>query len=194
MLFVSVCLWIPLSHQLMNAWSNPYETWYVYHGNWTHLNDVLHKSLPAVCVSLCVSLVSLLDNNSVKTFPWQRWIVGGIVSQLLTLVHRSRIIPPWRWRRYIPPKRRLTQVLHSATSQKTTFFKMEIIALHNTVHKTTSRLLSRLLSLVKNKTNEKQISELSIQNLKNLWMGFTTDPNCALRKLGFIMEKYGSKS
>jgi hypothetical protein len=29
---------------------------------------------------------------------------------------------PWRWKRYFPPKRRLTQDLHSATSQKTTFF------------------------------------------------------------------------
>jgi hypothetical protein len=28
----------------------------------------------------------------------------------------------WRWRRYDPPKRRSTQDLHSATSQKMTFF------------------------------------------------------------------------
>jgi hypothetical protein len=47
---------------------------------------------------------------------------GSVCSQLLTLAHRLRIIPPWRWRRYVPPKRRSTQVLHSATSQKTTFF------------------------------------------------------------------------
>jgi hypothetical protein len=43
-------------------------------------------------------------------------------SHLATLVLRSRIFLPWRWRRYVPPKRRLTQDLHSATSQKTTFF------------------------------------------------------------------------
>jgi hypothetical protein len=29
---------------------------------------------------------------------------------------------PWRWRRYIPPKRQFTQDLHGVTSQKTVFF------------------------------------------------------------------------
>jgi hypothetical protein len=29
---------------------------------------------------------------------------------------------PWRWRRYVPPKRRLTKYLHGAKSQKTAFF------------------------------------------------------------------------
>jgi hypothetical protein len=46
---------------------------------------------------------------------------GSVCSHLLMLVHRSRIFLPWRWKRYIPPKRRLTQDLHIATSQKTTF-------------------------------------------------------------------------
>jgi hypothetical protein len=36
----------------------------------------------------------------------------------------SRIFLPWRWRRYVPPKRRLTQDLHSATSQNMTFFRL----------------------------------------------------------------------
>jgi hypothetical protein len=35
----------------------------VYHGNWTHLNGVLHKPLPSVCVS--VFLLSLLSNGLV---------------------------------------------------------------------------------------------------------------------------------
>jgi hypothetical protein len=39
-----------------------------------------------------------------------------------TLVPRSRIFMPWGWRPYVPPKRRLTQYLHGAPSQKTTFF------------------------------------------------------------------------
>jgi hypothetical protein len=30
----------------------------------------------------------------------------------------------WRWRRYVPLKRRLTPLLHGATSQKTAFFKL----------------------------------------------------------------------
>jgi hypothetical protein len=42
------------SYQLLNGWTNLYETWYVYHGTWVHLNGVLHKSLPSVCVSICV--------------------------------------------------------------------------------------------------------------------------------------------
>jgi hypothetical protein len=32
-----------------------YETWYVYHGTWTHLYCVLHKSLLSVCVSINVT-------------------------------------------------------------------------------------------------------------------------------------------
>jgi hypothetical protein len=33
---------------------------------WVHLNDVLHKSLQSVCVSICLSLFSLQSNGSVK--------------------------------------------------------------------------------------------------------------------------------
>jgi hypothetical protein len=44
----------------LNSWTNLYETWYVYHGTWAHVNDVLHKSLPSVCVSVCVSLYRCL--------------------------------------------------------------------------------------------------------------------------------------
>jgi hypothetical protein len=47
---------------------------------------------------------------------------GSVCSHLLTLVPRSRIFLPWRWRRYVPPKRRFTQILHSTTSQKRAFF------------------------------------------------------------------------
>jgi hypothetical protein len=43
-------------------------------------------------------------------------------SHLLTLAPRSRIFLPWRRRRYVPPKRRFTQDVHSATSQRTAFF------------------------------------------------------------------------
>jgi hypothetical protein len=46
--------------------------WYVYHGNWAHINGIFHKSLTSVCVFVCVSLPSLLGNGSVKTLPRQR--------------------------------------------------------------------------------------------------------------------------
>jgi hypothetical protein len=47
---------------------------------------------------------------------------GGPHRHLLTLVPRSRIFLLWRRRRYVPPKRRFKQDLHSATAQKATFF------------------------------------------------------------------------
>jgi hypothetical protein len=49
-----------------------YETWYVYHGTWAPLSDILHKSLPSVCVSVCVSPVVLLHSGSVYMFLQQR--------------------------------------------------------------------------------------------------------------------------
>jgi hypothetical protein len=63
---VCVCVCVcapPPPNQLLNAWTNLYETWYVYHGNWAHLNGVLHKSHPSVCVSL----ILLLIKGSVKS-------------------------------------------------------------------------------------------------------------------------------
>jgi hypothetical protein len=37
------------------------------------------------------------------------------------------LLIPWRWRRYTPPKRRLTKYLHGATSQKTAFFMYALV-------------------------------------------------------------------
>jgi hypothetical protein len=50
--------------------------------------------------------------------------VAALCSHQPTLVPHSRIFLPWRWRRYVPPKRRFTQDVHRATSQKTAFFKL----------------------------------------------------------------------
>jgi hypothetical protein len=47
---------------------------------------------------------------------------GLVCRHLLTLVPRSGIFIPWRWRRYVLPKRWLAQDLHIATSNNTTFF------------------------------------------------------------------------
>jgi hypothetical protein len=38
---------------------------------------------------------------------------------------------PWRWRRYVNPKRRFTQDLQGATSQKTTFFIVTAVKTSN---------------------------------------------------------------
>jgi hypothetical protein len=48
------------------------------------------------------------------------------------LVLRSRIFLPWRWRRYVPPKRRFNPLdLHSAASQKTAFFIVTAVKTSN---------------------------------------------------------------
>jgi hypothetical protein len=37
-------------------------------------------------------------------------------------------LPPWRWRRYVPPKRRALCELNGVTSQKTSLFNKDIVA------------------------------------------------------------------
>jgi hypothetical protein len=76
-----VCMSVySLPPELLNAWTDLYETWYVYRGTWAHLNSILHKSLPSVCVcvSVCVypsycckatallsaTLISVIGNGS----------------------------------------------------------------------------------------------------------------------------------
>jgi hypothetical protein len=61
------CLYIP--HKVSNAWNNLYETWYMYYGNWAHFNGVLRESLLTVCVSVCVSFLSLLGKGSANCIP-----------------------------------------------------------------------------------------------------------------------------
>jgi hypothetical protein len=51
--------------------------------------------------------------------------------RLLTLVLRSWIFLHWRWRRYVPPKRRFTQNQHCATSQEIAFFDLNYISESN---------------------------------------------------------------
>jgi hypothetical protein len=137
-LCVYLCIYVPVS-VLSNAWSNLYETWSVYPDIWAHLNGVLHKSLPLVCVSVCASLLwflgkgsalyippfiarqlvgkhvpaamnthssrrivrrvcmlvclyiplPLLGNTSIKTFPRQRIIVGGVVFRAVLVVSKK---------------------------------------------------------------------------------------------------------
>jgi hypothetical protein len=55
---VDVCgrhaVWVS-PHKLLNGGTNLYETWYLCHGTWVHLNGVCLKSIPLVSVSVCVS-------------------------------------------------------------------------------------------------------------------------------------------
>jgi hypothetical protein len=56
---------------------------------------------------------------------------GSVCSHLPALVLCSWIFLPWRWRRYVPSKHRITQDLHSATSQKMTFFIVTVVKASN---------------------------------------------------------------
>jgi hypothetical protein len=73
-----------------SPWTNFYETWYDFHGTWAHLNGVLYKSLPSVCVSL----FKLLGNGSVKLNPsiiaMQR--IGKHVPEAKNTRNVSRIV------------------------------------------------------------------------------------------------------
>jgi hypothetical protein len=72
-----VCVSVYPPYQLFNAWRNPCETWFVHHSTWAHLNYFLRKSLPSICVFVCVSVLSLLGNGSVKCihpFGARQWL------------------------------------------------------------------------------------------------------------------------
>jgi hypothetical protein len=64
-------------------------------------------------------------------YSWEFSTGALVYSHLLTLVPRSRIFLPWRWRRYVPPKCRFTHDLHSDTSQKTAFFIVTAVKTSN---------------------------------------------------------------
>jgi hypothetical protein len=134
------CLCICESHlQLLNAWTNLYENWYVYHGSWAQLKAVLHKSLPSVYVYPLIVARQQLGKNVTNTqatleeFLDASFSMGFVsyqrrvcVSVYLLIVTRQRLnlfLWPWRWRRYVPPKRRLKlDGLHGVISQKMILF------------------------------------------------------------------------
>jgi hypothetical protein len=64
----ALCVSLHYPYRLLNVWTNLYETMYVYHGTRAHLSSVIDKSLPSVCVYMCIPL-SLLDKGPVKTLP-----------------------------------------------------------------------------------------------------------------------------
>jgi hypothetical protein len=74
--------------------------------------------------------MKLWASLAVKLLLPQR-MSSAVCSHLLMLVPCSQIFLPWRWRRYIPPKRQFTQDLHSITSQKMTFFIVTAVKASN---------------------------------------------------------------
>jgi hypothetical protein len=75
---------------------------------------------------------------------------------------RSRIscLLPWRWRPYVPPKRRLPQFLHGATSQKTAFFIVTAV-------KTSS--LTHIKSITEDKWNSANRITQQLKSAKPWW-------------------------
>jgi hypothetical protein len=85
-----LCICLPLLW-ILNTWTNFYVTWYVHHGTSVHLNGVLNKSLPSVCVTVCVSSLSLLGNGSVNTFPQRR--IHATIEELSDASFSMRCLP-----------------------------------------------------------------------------------------------------
>jgi hypothetical protein len=67
-----------------------------------HLNGVLHKSLPPVCVSLCISNLSLIGNGSIKRYRDNEYtsndkqIIGRVVFSAVRVVSKEnrRLVLP----------------------------------------------------------------------------------------------------
>jgi hypothetical protein len=70
--------------------------------------------------------------------------LSSVCNHLFTLVPRLQIFLPWIWRWYIPPKRRFTQDLHGAVSQKKVF---SIVTYVKTSDLTTATLLSDFMQI-----------------------------------------------
>jgi hypothetical protein len=85
---------LPVSCQLLNASTSLYETRYVYHDTWAHLNGVYHKSLSSVYVSIYVFLLSLLGNSTVNTLPRQR--TNATTEELLCASFFYAVLVVWK--------------------------------------------------------------------------------------------------
>jgi hypothetical protein len=82
---IALCVYIsPLSTS--ECLNQSYETWYVYHGTWAHLNGVLHKS-PSVSVFACVSRLVARERNEYTRN--KRWTVERVVFYAVRVVSRK---------------------------------------------------------------------------------------------------------
>jgi hypothetical protein len=84
------CLCVYVSpNRLLNGWPNLYETWYVYHGTWAHINAYLtNPSRQSVCLYVYFPVL-WIHNASVNTFPRQWRNVGGVVFYAVRVVSKK---------------------------------------------------------------------------------------------------------
>jgi hypothetical protein len=67
---------------------------------------------------LCWFSIEPILPPSLFLHSWFLPTAGSVCSNLLTLVSRSRVFLPWRWRRYVPPKRRLPKIYTTPHSRR----------------------------------------------------------------------------
>jgi hypothetical protein len=92
----SCCLYFCLSvyspYQFLNAWTNLYETWYVYDGTWAQLNGILHKFFPSVCVSVCVFPPIVARKQLSRRVPMAANTCNCLFIPLLLLGNGNRLL------------------------------------------------------------------------------------------------------
>jgi hypothetical protein len=89
-----------------------------------------HITLYMKCVySISAELVVLrTDRQWISTQGWVKYMwcwraLPSGIQRRVTCLLLARLIRPWRWRRYVPPKRQLTfNGLHGVISQKIALF------------------------------------------------------------------------
>jgi hypothetical protein len=83
-------LFVNHPHSSINAWTNLSETWC--HGAWIHLSGMLHKSLSAVCMSICIYLHNLVKQQLSKHIPMtlntskNRITVGSVILYMVCVI------------------------------------------------------------------------------------------------------------
>jgi hypothetical protein len=110
--------------------------------SWTpliYVHTTMCKNAVFWLAALCRSCVNRRFEESiayilrVETFAIEVPTWAGVCCHLLTLDPRWQVFIPWKWRRYLPQKRRFRQDLHGATSQKMAFFKVTSLKTSNII-------------------------------------------------------------
>jgi hypothetical protein len=81
-------------YQFLNVYTNIYYTCCVYHGIWTNVNGVLHKSMSSVCESVCVSHYRYPGNEDICN---NSRIVGHKIFHAVRFWWKEniRLVLPW---------------------------------------------------------------------------------------------------
>jgi hypothetical protein len=92
-----VCVSVYTHYQLFNVWTSLHETWYAYHGTWAHVNGILHKSHPSVCVYMCIPL-PLLGNGQAKRYRGNEYTRNNKIIVVRVVCYALRFVSKESWR------------------------------------------------------------------------------------------------